>query len=125
MKRFQNDVGVLVPNVMLPARDADFSKWAVVACDQFTSQPEYWEKADALIGADLVQRAYNRRSLTLTLWSFCAPVEHCWNYCSQIRNLLSRASVTSNKSFASDLPSLLLEIWPTFSAERALSLSNL
>ncbi len=26
------------------------SKWAVVACDQFTSEPEYWEKADKTVG---------------------------------------------------------------------------
>ena len=25
-------------------------KWAVVACDQYTSEPEYWEKADAIVG---------------------------------------------------------------------------
>ena len=36
---FENKIGVLVPNVMLPPKGADFSKWAVVACDQFTSQP--------------------------------------------------------------------------------------
>jgi len=24
--------------------------WAVVACDQFTSEPEYWQKAEALVG---------------------------------------------------------------------------
>ena len=50
MDRYQNDVGVLVPKVMLPDKDADFYKWAVVACDQFTSQPEYWEKAREIIG---------------------------------------------------------------------------
>ena len=50
MDRYRNDVGVLVPRVMLPDRDADFYKWAVVACDQFTSQPEYWEKAREIIG---------------------------------------------------------------------------
>ena len=42
---FENNIGVLVPNVMLPPKGADFSKWAVVACDQFTSQPEYWAAA--------------------------------------------------------------------------------
>ncbi len=31
-------------NVLLP-KNADFSKWSVVACDQFTSQRDYWEKA--------------------------------------------------------------------------------
>lgn len=33
-------------DILLPSPDrADMSKWAVVACDQFTSQPEYWEDA--------------------------------------------------------------------------------
>ncbi len=37
-------------DILLP----DFAKtnaetWAVVACDQFTSEPEYWEKAEALV----------------------------------------------------------------------------
>ncbi|MBR0445252.1 MAG: DUF1015 family protein, partial [Clostridia bacterium] len=50
MDRYQNDVGVLVPRVMLPDKNEDFYKWAVVACDQFTSQPEYWEKARKIIG---------------------------------------------------------------------------
>lgn len=47
---YENDVGVLVPKVMLPPRGTDFSKWAVVACDQFTSQPAYWQQARAYIG---------------------------------------------------------------------------
>ena len=47
---YENKIGVLVPNVMLPPKGTDFSKWAVVACDQFTSQPEYWEAARAYIG---------------------------------------------------------------------------
>lgn len=47
---FENNIGVLVPNVMLPPKGADFEKWAVVACDQFTSQPEYWEAARKFIG---------------------------------------------------------------------------
>lgn len=50
MQKYCNSVGVLVPSVMLPKEDADFSKWAVVACDQFTSQPEYWAAARKYIG---------------------------------------------------------------------------
>lgn len=30
-------------DILLPALD-DYSKWAVIACDQFTSQPEYWKQ---------------------------------------------------------------------------------
>ena len=50
MHRFANDVGVLAPNVLLPKAGSDFSKWAVVACDQYTSQPEYWENAERIAG---------------------------------------------------------------------------
>lgn len=31
-------------DILLPADGIDMKKWAVTACDQFTSQPEYWQK---------------------------------------------------------------------------------
>ena len=31
-------------DILLP-KDVDFSKWSVVACDQYSSEPEYWERA--------------------------------------------------------------------------------
>ena len=37
-------------DILLPRPGVDLSKWAVVACDQFTAQPEYWESAGALVG---------------------------------------------------------------------------
>ena len=30
-------------DILIP-KDIDFSKWSVVACDQYTSQPEYWNE---------------------------------------------------------------------------------
>jgi uncharacterized protein (DUF1015 family) len=33
---------IAVPNILLPNEKIDLTKWAVVACDQFTSQPQYW-----------------------------------------------------------------------------------
>ena len=36
-------------DILLP-KNADFSKWAVIACDQFTSQPEYWEDVSREVG---------------------------------------------------------------------------
>ncbi|MBU1142465.1 MAG: DUF1015 family protein [Firmicutes bacterium] len=33
-----------LPEMLLPKRSIDLSKWAVVACDQFTSQPSYWKE---------------------------------------------------------------------------------
>lgn len=41
---------VKVQNVLLPKDGVDFEKWAVVACDQFTSQPDYWEKLASYVG---------------------------------------------------------------------------
>ena len=45
-------MGVLrAPDVLLPDFSrVDASKWAVIACDQFTSEPGYWEQADACVG---------------------------------------------------------------------------
>ena len=40
----------LPADILLPDAAADFEKWAVVACDQFTSQPAYWQKAAQIVG---------------------------------------------------------------------------
>ena len=34
-------------DILLP-RNADMSKWAVVACDQYTSEPEYWADVEKI-----------------------------------------------------------------------------
>ena len=36
-------------NILLP-RDCDLSLWSVVACDQYTSQPEYWQRVEERVG---------------------------------------------------------------------------
>ncbi len=36
-------------NILIP-KDCDHKKWSVVACDQFTSQRDYWQDLDALVG---------------------------------------------------------------------------
>lgn len=38
-------IGLQVPEILLPAKEVDLQKWSVVACDQYTSQPDYWEQA--------------------------------------------------------------------------------
>jgi len=39
-----------VPEIVLPRRGTDLQKWAVIACDQYTSEPEYREKVAAIVG---------------------------------------------------------------------------
>ena len=36
-------------NILLP-KNADMSKWSVVACDQYTSEPEYWSDVEKIVG---------------------------------------------------------------------------
>ena len=43
------ELGFQPAEILLP-KDVDMTKWAVVACDQFTSQPEYWEAVEAYVG---------------------------------------------------------------------------
>ena len=43
-------IGIKIPEILLPGKDVDLHKWAVIACDQFTSQPEYWERVSAIVG---------------------------------------------------------------------------
>jgi uncharacterized protein (DUF1015 family) len=45
-------VGIQTPTVYLPGPGVDLKRWAVIACDQFTSQPDYWEQVEALVGDD-------------------------------------------------------------------------
>ena len=42
--------GLHIPEIMLPKEGTDYFKWAVVACDQFTSEPEYWDKVEEIVG---------------------------------------------------------------------------
>lgn len=38
------------PVFYFPKETIDLQKWAVIACDQFTSQPEYWQTVENLVG---------------------------------------------------------------------------
>lgn len=43
-------LGVNIPTVLLPQKGTDMSKWSVVACDQYTSEPEYWAEVEKNVG---------------------------------------------------------------------------
>ncbi|MDT8336459.1 MAG: DUF1015 domain-containing protein [Candidatus Izemoplasmatales bacterium] len=40
---------VVTPKILLPINSINKEKWAVIACDQFTSEPEYWDKLKAYV----------------------------------------------------------------------------
>jgi hypothetical protein len=47
---FYDSIGVQVAQVFLPRTGIDLTKWAVIACDQYTSQPEYWNEVKEVVG---------------------------------------------------------------------------
>lgn len=42
-KKIFTDLGVKIPEILLPTEGSNLNSWAVVACDQYTSEREYWE----------------------------------------------------------------------------------
>jgi len=42
-------MGIHIPEILLP-ENIDMSKWAVVACDQFSSEKQYWKEVETLVG---------------------------------------------------------------------------
>ncbi len=49
MKIF-SDIGIQIPQIFMPRGGVDLKKWAVIACDQFTSEPEYWQEVERIVG---------------------------------------------------------------------------
>jgi len=42
--------GFRLPHLCLPRPGIDLAKWAVVACDQYTAEPEYWQRVEREVG---------------------------------------------------------------------------
>ncbi len=42
--------GIAIPEIWLPGEQVDKTRWACIACDQYTSQPEYWEEVENQVG---------------------------------------------------------------------------
>lgn len=48
--RYLPHIGVQIPTTYLPVKEIDPARWAVIACDQFTSEPEYWKEVASIVG---------------------------------------------------------------------------
>ena len=44
------NIGLRMPSLLLPAPEVPLASWSVIACDQHTSQPEYWQETARLVG---------------------------------------------------------------------------
>ncbi len=45
------NIGICPASILLPREDVHPTTWACVACDQYTSQPEYWEDVALQVGS--------------------------------------------------------------------------
>lgn len=52
MEKVFENMWIAVPEILLPDDSIDLEKWAVVACDQYTSEPEYREEVADIVGDD-------------------------------------------------------------------------
>ncbi|HDP24229.1 MAG TPA: DUF1015 domain-containing protein [Deltaproteobacteria bacterium] len=43
-------IALEVPRVLLPRQGTDLTRWSVIACDQYTSQPGYWDAVKRFVG---------------------------------------------------------------------------
>ncbi len=48
MKTFKS-IFLGIPEILLPKGGSNFSRWAVIACDQYTSEPEYWQRVREIV----------------------------------------------------------------------------
>lgn len=46
------EIGFIPCDILLPKTE-DFTKWSVVACDQYTSQPDYWDEVKKVAGDEI------------------------------------------------------------------------
>lgn len=52
LKEKLKKIGIAVPKILLPKNGINMTKWATIACDQFTSDREYWKKVEETVGVD-------------------------------------------------------------------------
>lgn len=75
-------------NILLP-KNTDMTKWSVVACDQYTSEPEYWNDVEKIVGN-------NPSTLRLTLPEIYLEEE---NVEERINNINKNMEELMNSSF--------------------------
>lgn len=51
IKNKLDNIGLKMSPMLLPSEGVDMQKWAVIACDQYTSDPDYWEDVEKLVGS--------------------------------------------------------------------------
>ena len=86
-------------NILLP-KNTDMTKWSVVACDQYTSEPEYWKKVESIVGN-------NPSTLNLTLPEVYLESD---NVNERITKINDNMDKLLNKGFFTELPNSMVYV---------------
>lgn len=82
MKKLFEKLPFCPADILLPQK-CDLSLWSVVACDQYTSQPEYWQRVEERVGRD-------PSSLRLILPESCLEGPNVETDIMEINNTMTR-----------------------------------
>lgn len=86
-------------DILIP-KNCDMTKWSVVACDQYTSEPEYWEKVKGIVGN-------NPSTLNLTLPEIYLEGNDVEE---RIKNINKNMEELTNRDFFKEYPNSLFYI---------------
>lgn len=111
--------GVEVPAISLPTGGVDLERWAVLACDQHTSEPDYWEKVQRYVGnapsalhciipeayleSDDVNERVGRAKDSMRQFMYDGTLEHAADAFMLVHRTLSDGSVRDGLIVALDL----------------------
>jgi len=90
-------IGIAAPEIMLPVEGTDLEKWAVIACDQYTSEPGFWQTADSMVG-DFPS------ALRLILPEYYLPVETEEQQSKRLADIKNSAEKYLNEGILKKLP---------------------
>ena len=99
VRRHYPDIALGVPSLLLPREGIPLGSWSVIACDQYTSQPEYWQETRRLVGD-------NPSTLDLVLPEAHLAVDDLVGVISRINGNMS--SYLERGVFAEQPPGLML-----------------
>ncbi len=51
IKNKLSNIALSLPRMLIPGEGVDMEKWAVIACDQYTSDPDYWDDVEKIVGS--------------------------------------------------------------------------
>ena len=86
-------------NILLP-KNTDMTKWSVVACDQYTSEPEYWKEVESIVGN-------NPSTLNLTLPEVYLESDNVNERISKINENMDKLL---NEDFFTELPNSMVYV---------------